>query len=128
MFEIAVKTRFAAAHFLSGYNGSCASLHGHTWQVEAAFAGRDLDHTGMLLDFKEVKEKIRNIIQELDHVNLNDLTPFIKGREDNPTAENLARYIYRRLKLEFSAHEPYVRLTAVKVWESPDASALYTEE
>ncbi|NLI13671.1 MAG: 6-carboxytetrahydropterin synthase QueD [Peptococcaceae bacterium] len=128
MFEIAVKTRFAAAHFLSGYKGPCASLHGHTWQVEVTFKGQNLDHSGMLLDFKAVKEKVRNIVDELDHVNLNDLTPFQKGGEDNPTAENLARYIYRRLKLEFSAHEPFVKITAVRVWESPDASASYLEE
>lgn len=128
MYELTVKTRFAAAHSLSDYNGSCARLHGHTWQVEVTFNGPDLDQTGMLIDFKEVKTKVKSIVDELDHVNLNDLNPFKKGGVENPTVENLARYIYKRLKLEFSDRERSVKVAVVRVWESPDASASYTED
>ncbi|MFA4885303.1 MAG: 6-carboxytetrahydropterin synthase QueD [Desulfotomaculaceae bacterium] len=128
MYELAVKTRFAAAHSLSDYIGPCARLHGHTWHVEVTFKGPDLNHTGMLLDFKEVKTSVKNIVDKLDHVNLNDLNPFIKGGEENPTVENLARYIYQRLKLEFGDRERSVKVAVVRVWESPDASASYTED
>ncbi len=127
MYELAVKTRFAAAHSLSDYNGPCARLHGHTWQVEVTFKGPDLDHTGMLLDFREVKNKVKNIVDELDHVNLNDLAPFKKGGAENPTVENVARYIYQRLKMEYSDRACPVKVAVVRVWESPDASASYTE-
>ncbi len=127
MYELTVKTRFAAAHSLSGYKGPCARLHGHTWQVEVTFKGTDLDHTGMLLDFKEVKTKVKNIVDELDHVNLNELDPFKKGGVENPTVENLARYIYQRLKLELVDCERSAKVAVVRVWESPDASASYTE-
>lgn len=127
MYELTVRTRFAAAHSLRDYNGPCARLHGHTWHVEVTFRGPSLDRKGMLLDFKEVKDKVKKIVDELDHVNLNDLKPFADGGEENPTVENLARYIYRRLELETGGNERGVQVAAVRVWESPDASAAYTE-
>jgi 6-pyruvoyl-tetrahydropterin synthase len=66
-------------------------------------------------------------VDELDHVNLNELDPFKKGGVENPTVENLARYIYQRLKLELVDCESSAKVAVVRVWESPDASASYTE-
>lgn len=128
MFELSVITRFAAAHYLRDYDGSCARLHGHTWQVEVSLRGPELDQKGMLLDFRSVKAKVKHIVDELDHVNLNDLKPFAQGGKENPTVENLARYIYQRLKPEFGGGESSITVAAVRVWESPDASASYTED
>lgn len=126
MYEILVRTRFAAAHSLNEYEGPCARLHGHTWQVEVTVRGKELDRRGMLVDFKEIKAGIKKIIEELDHQNLNDLEPFKNGGIENPTAENLARYIYLRLE-EIVKPEQGLQLTMVRVWESPDASAAYLE-
>jgi len=124
MYEILVRNRFAAAHALKEYDGPCARLHGHTWHVEVAVRGRKLDRRGMLVDFKEIKAGVKKIIEELDHQNLNELEPFKDGGAENPTAENLARYIYLRLG-EMVKPELGLQLALVRVWESPDASAAY---
>lgn len=122
MYELRVRTRFAAAHFLRDYSGPCARLHGHTWKVEVALQGRDLDHRGILVDFNDIKSSIKNIIKELDHQNLNDIEPF---QAANPTAENLAKHIYEQLKPGLLCRDSGVEITSVRVWESPDASAAY---
>lgn len=127
MYELTVRTRFAAAHYLREYDGPCARLHGHTWHVEAAFRGVKLDSRGMLLDFGEVKRKINVILDELDHNNLNEIEPFRGSSENNPTVENLARYIYNRLKAESGKNSGSAQIYAVRVWESPDTSAAYSE-
>ncbi len=128
MYEIVVRTRFAAAHCIKGHKGLCARLHGHTWQVEAGFKGKQLDRKGMLVDFNEIKNNLNMVIEELDHRNLNDIEPFRHGEEKNPTAENLARYIYLKLKPALTKPGYDVQISYVRVWESPDASAVYTEE
>jgi 6-pyruvoyltetrahydropterin/6-carboxytetrahydropterin synthase len=130
LFEISVKRRFAAAHRLEGYGGECAALHGHTWTVEVLAAGRQLDQFGMLVDFKVIKEMVDSIISELDHTYLNDLACFScrGGKKVNPTAENMAVYIYGRVKEELQKKAPAASVRGVKIWESSDASAFYRED
>ena len=69
MFEIHVSAEFEAAHRVAGYPGKCDRLHGHSWTVEAVVAGDKLDELGMLVDFKLVKGKLR----ELPHVKLKQI-------------------------------------------------------
>lgn len=129
MFEITVKRRFSAAHRLEGHAGQCASLHGHTWTVEVTVAGRRLDGCGMLVDFKILKDMVDGIIRQLDHTYLNDLECFCGGAgEKNPTAENIAMYIYHRVREDLSGFAPGVYPRGVRIWESPDASAFYRED
>lgn len=124
MFRLSVKSRFAAAHRLVNYQGHCSRLHGHTWEVEVSVEGTGLDQCGMLVDFHILKEALNKVIEDLDHSYLNQLPPF--NQENlNPTAENLARYFFERLK---TALPPGTSLAEVRVWESPDASASYREE
>ena len=129
MFELTVTRRFAAAHRLDGYNGQCANLHGHTWVVELKVKGKQLDPCGMLLDFKILKKIVDELINDFDHNCLNDLECF-NGPQGkiNPTAENLAQYIYRKVKEALSEICPGVTPHSVTVWESPDASARYRED
>jgi len=127
MYELSVGTRFAAAHFIQDYSGPCSRLHGHTWSVEVAVKGDALDPKGMLIDFKDLKGTLKNIVRELDHQNLNELDAFQGSGEHNPTAENLARYIYQRLKRELLLNEG-AEISVVRVWESPDAWASYQED
>jgi len=128
VYELTIRTRFAAAHSLRNYDGPCAQLHGHTWQVEVVFQGRQLDQKGMLVDFKELKNGVKNVVEELDHKNLNMLEPFKQNGENNPTAENLARYIFKSLKSKFSNSLSEAKIATVRVCESPEASAAYREE
>ncbi|MDD3652996.1 MAG: 6-carboxytetrahydropterin synthase QueD [Desulfotomaculaceae bacterium] len=128
MYELTIRTSFAAAHSLRDYNGPCARLHGHTWQVEVVLNGRQLDGYSMLVDFRELKKKTKRIIEELDHQNLNTLEPFAHSGGGNPTAENLSKYLFERLKSEFSGLQREIKIALVRVCESPEACAAYWEE
>lgn len=123
MFEIHVSAEFEAAHRIAGYNGKCDRLHGHSWIVEAAVTGQMLDKLGMLVDFKVVKGRLRELLEGLDHQFLNELPAFAEGY--NPTAEHLAQYIYEEMaKAEF--FDDNVKLKHIQVWESPKSSVIYT--
>lgn len=129
MYELSIRTRFAAAHRLCNYDGICANLHGHTWTVEVSVAGRELDQNGLLMDFKSLKEEVQKVVDTLDHHNLNDLPVFGPGGEKvNPTTENVAGYIFSRVKLLLASQPIPLKITGVRVWESSDASATYREE
>ncbi|BAF59584.1 MAG: 6-carboxytetrahydropterin synthase QueD [Pelotomaculum sp.] len=127
MYEIVVRTSFAAAHSIKGYDGPCSRMHGHTWLVEAVLRGGQLDQKGMLVDFKEVKNILRSAVGELDHQNLNEIKPFAGGSGDSPTAENIARYLFCRIKPEIVKLERNIHLAMVRVWESDTAAASYLE-
>lgn len=125
MFEIHVSAEFEAAHRIAGYPGKCDRLHGHSWTVEAAVQGDKLDKLGMVVDFKLVKGKLREILETLDHQLLNELPPFAEGI--NPTAENLAQYVYEELaQADFFRAMPHLALKHIQVWESPKSSVIYT--
>ena len=122
MFEISVKTRFSAAHYLRGYSGSCSAVHGHNWDVQAFISGERLDQIGLLTDFRAVRKALEQVIEELDHGHLNELPGFA---DLNPTSENLAYYIYN--KLGQSINDGRVRVSKVCVFETPDTMACYYE-
>ena len=126
MFEIHVSAEFEAAHRVAGYPGKCDRLHGHSWTVEAVVKGEKLDALGMLVDFKLVKGKLRELLETLDHRMLNELPAFVAGK--NPTAENIASYVYDEMaKAEFFRSMPHVKLAEIKVWESPRSYVVYSE-
>lgn len=115
MYELMVKLHFSAAHRVEDYPGNCERLHGHNWVVKVYVKSETLDNLGMVIDFRVLKEKSREVISRLDHHFLNEVPPFDKI---NPTAENIARWIYDELTKEF---EP----SKVVVYESDDSSASY---
>lgn len=123
MYEISSRAAFEAAHFIAGYDGKCARLHGHNWTVEAVVRGEKLDELGMLIDFKILKAELNKILDDFDHRFLNELETFAT---ENPTAENLARIIFQRLATSeiFSAS---TKLFAVKVYETPNSCVTYYE-
>lgn len=125
MFQICVGAHFDAAHFIRDYDGDCANLHGHRWDVEVCISGQQLDHLGMLIDFKEVKNTIRKALKLLDHSLLNDL-PTFDPKGVNPTAENLARFLFLEFKRDLVLGEKH--LEWVKVYESPDTWAIFKED
>ncbi len=120
MFELTVRGDFSSAHFLRDYNGQCKNLHGHTWQVAVTVAGQSLNEIGVMADFVEMKHHLKSILIKLDHACLNDLAFF---KDNNPTAENLAQYIYR----EYRAIIAPLKLVKVQVWESDRADVVYYE-
>lgn len=120
MFELTVRDEFSAAHQLRGYEGACENLHGHNWKVEAVVRGSRLNEIGILIDFKELKKALKEILSELDHRHLNEHPAF---KDRNPSSENLARFIFERLE-EKLAGKP-VEVFRVTVCETERACASY---
>ncbi len=118
MFSLKVEGSFSSAHNLRGYKGKCEDLHGHNWRVEIVVKASDLDDLGMVLDFKYLKNELNAILEKLDHKYLNKLVFF---KEINPTSENIAKYIYRKLKSRITF------LDSVTVWENSTSCATYGE-
>lgn len=120
MYELTVESSFSAAHRLRDYRGKCENLHGHNWRVEVTIASNQLDNKGMVIDFRKIKEKLGGVLDKLDHTYLNELSEF---KKINPTSENIAGYIYSRLKKLIRGKKIIVK--KVSVWETRDCSATY---
>ena len=76
MFEMKVEGEFSAAHNLRGYCGKCEDVHGHNWKVEAVICGENLNKAGMLMDFKQLRLYLNQVLYKLDHKHLNNLSTF----------------------------------------------------
>jgi 6-pyruvoyltetrahydropterin/6-carboxytetrahydropterin synthase len=120
MYELKIITEFSAAHNLRNFRGKCEALHGHNWKVEVVVSGEELDGSGVVLDFAEVKAATSEVMSEIDHRYLNELPFFV---EHNPSSENIARYIFERLQEKITDERVSVR--RVTAWESQDACATY---
>lgn len=123
MYELTVESSFSAAHRIRSYPGDCEHLHGHNWKVEVTVTSQDLDELGIAIDFRVLKEKTEKILMEFDHTNLNEIPAF---ENVNPTCENIARYLYDRLSNIINNSR--VRVSKVRVWESPGSCASYYED
>jgi len=117
MYYVRVEADFAAAHFLSHYEGKCERLHGHNYKVRAFARAPELGPGGMLLDFGELKGALRAVLANLDHSLLNDVAAF----EGDPSAERIAAFIYKELELRL----PGAPLHAVEVFETDTSMARY---
>ena len=118
MFEICVEHTFAAGHALRNYNGKCENIHGHNYRVQVAIEGHEVDENGLLFDFADLKKRLRATTEYLDHQFINDLKPF---DEINPSAENIAKFIFDDIQKGLSAAE----ISYVKVWETPTSFAIF---
>lgn len=121
-FTLKTLLDFAAAHQLHGYPGDCAKLHGHNWKVEVEVSGQKLNEIGMLIDFKEIKKAAKAVIKELDHTFLNDHPNF---QDKNPTAENIAEFIFNELNKQLST--PTYKVSSITIWENDRNCVIYTE-
>ena len=97
-------------------------MHGHNWKVEVEVLGNKLDNIGMVIDFKDIKNSAKEVGKRLDHQFLNDLTPF---KENNPTAENIAKYFYSELSTMINTKD--IRLKSIKLWETDKYAVEYME-
>jgi 6-pyruvoyltetrahydropterin/6-carboxytetrahydropterin synthase len=123
MYELSVKGRFSAAHRLRDYAGACASVHGHNWDVEVFVRGASLDRQGMLVDFRVMRESLREALAELDHTDLN-VAGMLEGR--NPTSEVIAACLFRRLSAVLNAETR--RVHRVAVYETPESRATFGDD
>lgn len=120
MFEISIKASFCGAHRLIGYNGQCAHLHGHNWEVEIFLGAAKPDRLGMLIDFKLLKKILHDALAGIDHRYLNELPIF---RKINPTSENIARYLFHQIAPQIKSS--HCRLERVRVSETANTAAYY---
>jgi 6-pyruvoyltetrahydropterin/6-carboxytetrahydropterin synthase len=84
-----------AAHFLPRVpeDHKCRRMHGHSFRIEIHVSGPVDEQSGWVMDFADIKRAFKPIHERLDHRLLNDIDGL-----DNPTSENLARWIWRELK------------------------------
>jgi len=123
MFEVTIIKSFSAAHLLAEIGGKCEELHGHNFKVEVTVAASELDSTGLLIDFRIVKKWLGEILDQMDHKHLNELSCFAGI---NPSAENIAKYIYEKMELKVKPAK--VNVVGVKIWESENAAVSYSEK
>jgi 6-pyruvoyltetrahydropterin/6-carboxytetrahydropterin synthase len=96
----------ASHHLKLDYDSKCTKPHGHNWRITIYCRSKELNQNGMVVDFGEIKERIKRVI---DHQDLNEVLPF------NPTAENIARWICDHVENAYR----------VEVWESEMNMAAY---
>ena len=122
MYTVCVEDWFAAAHYLRNYHGKCENPHGHNYRVKVYVSGKDLDKGGMLIDFSVLKKHLKSVLETLDHHDLNS-TPYFTEQE--PSAENISRYIFDSLKTLLPSG---IRMAGVEVFETEKNSVLYQED
>lgn len=114
MYTLKLEHQFSAAHQLThAYSKECNDfLHGHNWKVQVNIQVEELVNE-MVIDFKKLKE----IINQLDHKNLNNILDF------EPTAENIVKFLQQKIKKELIQEGKVI----VTVWEADKASISYQE-
>lgn len=118
MYRLRVRSEFDAAHKLRGNKGKCSQLHGHTWTVEVFVSGKELNQDGMVVDFRDLKDKLKELVKDFDHSYLNDFEEI-----GNPTSENLSRYLFNKLKGSWQG----IDLEKVRIWEGEKSWCEYYE-
>jgi len=122
-YTLKVVSDFASAHTLRDYPGACSRMHGHNWKVEAEVIANKLNNVGMGIDFKTIKQAVKELTDTLDHRYLNEIEPF---DSINPTAENIAAWLYQGLSEKLN--NEHIQVSALTLWETERACVRYTEE
>jgi 6-pyruvoyltetrahydropterin/6-carboxytetrahydropterin synthase len=120
MFTIGVEMHFWASHQLTLPDGSKEPPHQHNWAVTANVSSKKLNSMGLVMDFCQLKEMLNNIVAELDNSPLDEIDYF---RRNNSSAENVAKYIYEKLKSRLPGG---VKLENIRIIEEPGCSANFT--
>lgn len=139
MYRLKTSAEFDSAHFLAGYNGKCANIHGHRWKIEALVESDELivdgEKRGMIIDFGDFKSEVRALAKSFDHAliyekgSLRETTLAALNEENfrlievgfRPTAENFAEYFFGVLR------NNGLPMKSVTVYETPENCAVYEE-
>lgn len=140
MFKIKNKIEFDTAHYLSGYDGKCANIHGHRYKLIVSICSEELQREGhsrgMVEDFSKIKEVLKEVETFFDHKLL------IEDNEDGrraaaalnalpngfdivmmpfrPTCEEMSRYIFNMLR------DKGLNVSEVELFETPNNSCVYS--
>jgi len=121
MYDILIEDSFSASHFLRHYQGKCERLHGHNYRVEIVIQAAQLDPIGMGVDFTIAKQWLKEVLSTMDHQHLNEVEPFLT---ENPSAENIARFIYHQYQTKLTDN---LTLSKVTVGETDRNKVSYWE-
>ena len=121
MFTVSIETNFWASHQLALPDGSKEPAHDHNWLVTAEVGSDKLNSMAVVMNFQTLKEMVDNIVAEFANKSLNEFSYF---RQNNPSAENAAKYIYEELKPKLPKG---VKLRSISVVEQPGCSARFGE-
>ena len=122
MFRVTITKSFSAAHALK-IGGKCEDLHGHNFKVDVTVEGLELNPEGILIDFRDLKRWTVEVLDELDHKYLNDLSPFTGGCA---TSEKVAQHVYTLIAKKMKGRS--ARIAEVTVWESDNSRVAYSGE
>ena len=114
--EIYKEFSFDSAHFLPNVpNGhKCKNMHGHTYRLRVVLQGETDPVLGWIMDFKELKDIVSPVIDQLDHKLINDIRDL-----ENPTAENITVWIWKRIKPSLP------QLSRIELYETPTTGVIY---
>ena len=121
MYSVIVKTSFKATHNLHFTDGSKEPAHEHQWLITTEISSEKLNKIGLVIDFNEVKGYLKEITAELEGKNLDEIPYFSKK---NPSAENVAQYIYEKLEYKL---ESEVKLEYIMVVEEIGCIGKYSK-
>ncbi|SHI39158.1 preQ(0) biosynthesis protein QueD [Dethiosulfatibacter aminovorans DSM 17477] len=137
MYLLKAEHSFDSAHFLAGYDGKCSNIHGHRWTVEVEIQSENLvadgKLKGMIVDFSELKEDVKELVNDLDHALIIQKDTMRKETlnclvEDGfkmievdfrPTAENFSFHFFS--EMEKKGYD----VKRTRVYETPNNSAVY---
>ena len=119
MFEISVTRKFEASHALTRGDSAAEETHPHEWRCEVTLLAETLDEIGVGADFRDVDSALDRALEDLGGGDLNSAPP-LSGV--SPSAENVARYLFRRLAKALGGS-----VARVRVWEDELHSAAYYE-
>jgi 6-pyruvoyltetrahydropterin/6-carboxytetrahydropterin synthase len=120
MFDIFIKTHFSGAHHLRDYPGECELPHGHNWKIEVTVRAKEVDEIGMGIDFKILKKHVKEIVDKLDHRDLNAMEEFSIL---NPSSEHIAMFLFDNLEQVLQAERYH--LHSVTVMETDNQGLTY---
>ena len=121
MFTIRVEIRFRASHQLTLPDGSKEPVHHHDWVVTAEVGSKKLDNMGVVMNFQKLKAMMESAVADFDNAAVESVDYF---RQNNPSAENVARYIYEKLRIGLPRG---VKLRSVSVVEEPGCAAEFSQ-
>lgn len=142
---------FDAAHVLTGHNGLCSNLHGHTYKALITVTGEGLatsgSSAGMVVDFQDLKRIIGDVIAEYDHAFLYNSSTSdrksleievaklllekdakVKGMPFRTTVENMAMLLGAEVTTEFKRAKMPLKVSRVRLYETPTSYADAEEE
>lgn len=142
VLRITKEFRFECAHALTGYDGKCSHIHGHSYSLRITVRGEPIADPkspkyGMIIDFNDLKKIVgRSIIDKFDHaLVLNRESPLVEEisktygntviTDFQPTSENLVAYFAALIKDELPDG---VELYSLKLVETATASARWYAE